>query len=335
MWSALSKWIDRAVIRQASAGLPYGKGFERLQEAAELLTCADFFCGFAEKPAKVEFTGAREFRFPSAITTPWPQNNLVHGQLFRSSRDWQRKPTVILLHGWNGETGYRLQFPMLAWRLCRSGVNTALIELPYHAQRKPQTPGALQNFISHDLLRMLEATRQAIADTRTLAGWLLAQGSPSVGLAGFSLGAWLTGLIASHDARIQFAALITPVVKLERAIAELPFCAPIRESLVNNALGLEPLNLASHIPLTPRENILLIESQHDLFAPAETIEEVWQTWGQPEIWRVPLGHISVLMALPIMERLVRWLVRKAQKQTQTSASPAPACARDIAVGIRK
>lgn len=312
MWGFLSKTIDRMVIRQASAGAPYGQAHRNIIEASELLRDPDFFCRFAESAPKIQFRTPRQFQFASPLCTPWPENNTVFGQLYRSEPDWQTKPSVILLHGWNGELGYRFQFPYLAWRLCHCGVNAALIELPYHAQRKPTTPGALQNFISYDLLRMLEATRQAIADTRALAGWLLAEGSPSVGLLGFSLGGWLAGLVACHDARLRFALLTTPVVRLERAIADLPFCVPIRESLREMTLPLEQLCLTSLAPLTAPEDILLVESQHDLFAPAETIEELWRAWGKPQIMRVPHGHISVLLSVPVMERTIRWIARKAK-----------------------
>src|SRR5437773_12418779 len=65
----------------------------------------------------------KSFRFRSAVTTRWPENNIVHGCLDRCGPDWQDKPAVILLHGWNGERGYRCQFPYLAWRLCRAGNN--------------------------------------------------------------------------------------------------------------------------------------------------------------------------------------------------------------------
>ena len=40
--------------------------------------------------------------------------------------------------------------------------------------------------------------------------------------------------------------------------------------------------------------------------------DLWQAWGRPEIWRLPHGHISVLLAWPVLERTVQWLVRKAQ-----------------------
>src|SRR5437667_417504 len=103
------------------------------------------------------------------------------------------------MFGWASKTLDWLTIQMARranWR--RAGINTARIELPYHAHRKP-SPGI--NFISVDLPQMIEATRQAISDTRALLGWLREQGCPSVGVWGISLGAWIGGLVACSEPR--------------------------------------------------------------------------------------------------------------------------------------
>ena len=70
-------------------------------------------------------------------------------------------------------------------------------------------------------------------------------------------------------------------------------------------------NLTTARPAIPKENILLIEGTQDLVTPAEPIEELWQQWGQPDIWRFPHGHISLslcLAGLPgLTGRVLRWL----------------------------
>ena len=221
-----------------------------------------------------------------------------------------QRPSVVLVHGWNGELGYHFQFPFLARLLNRFGVNAAMIELPYHARRRPREVGAINNFISHDLVRMLEATQQAMSDLRAMLAWLRGQGAPLAGLWGISLGAWLTGLVAATDSDVRFAVLMSPVVSLDHAIRDLPFCAPIRESLGGRAFNLSKLNLVSHVPGCAPEGVLLLESLQDLFAPPETVEQVWKAWNKPEIWRVRHGHISILASLPVMHRVSRWVSRK-------------------------
>ena len=67
------------------------------------------------------------------------------------------------------------------------------------------------------------------------------------------------------------------------------------------------LNLTLSTPVIPKENILLIEGIHDLFAERQAIEELWEKWGQPEIWRLPHGHVSALFVLGLMGRVLRWM----------------------------
>ena len=105
--------------------------------------------------------------------------------------------------------------------------------------------------------------------------------------------------------------LATPVSRMDRVIEELGFCRSIRKRLKGVELRLDPLNLISHRPLLRPESMLLVACEHDLFAPLETIEELWLAWNKPVIWRTRQGHISALMSAPVMERTVKWLAERA------------------------
>lgn len=247
------------------------------------------------------------FRFTSPITSPWPKNNVVPGRFYRSGENWKTRPTVILVHGWNGEMNYFYLFPWLGHLFRRRGINTLFWLLPYHATRKPHGPGVVRNFISDDLERVIEATHQSIAEARALAAWLRAQGCLQLGLWGFSLGGWLAGLVGCSDTPLNALALTTPVPKMSRAIHELAFGWPLKQALAHSSLELQPFDLANFKPTIARDKILLQESTHDLFAPPETVEELWRAWHEPEIWRLPHGHISVLLSAPVMKRTVNWV----------------------------
>ena len=315
MHAFVTKPLDWFSIQLARLSVHSGHATDEHAAAAQaLLDHPDFFCDFVVAPHDLRFGDRHEFTFASPLTTPWSNNNVVHGRLFRCGKHWRDKPAVILLHGWNAETGYRVLFPYLARRLVRAGVNAAMIELPYHCRRKPRGGDAIRNFLSDDLERVIEATRQSIADTRAMLAWLTAQGCPRAGLWGISLGAWLGGLVACTDKRTNFAVLMTPVSRLDRVIDELDFCAPIRRRLEGASVRLERLNLVTHRPRPSPQNILTIQSAHDLFAPSETIEELWRSWGEPEMWRMAHGHISILMSRPIMERTINWVGQQTGSQ---------------------
>ena len=203
---------------------------------------------------------------------------------------------MILLHGWNAELGYRTLFPYMARRFNKAGINAVLIELPYHSQRKPRERDAIRNFLSGDLLHVVSAMHQAIADTRALVAWLKTQSKMPVGMWGISLGAWVTGMLACAEPALDLAVLMTPVVRMDRVIMELDFCRPLRRHFHGASPRLEPLNLDSHQPLLEPDNILVVASEHDLFAPIATIEELCRVWQGPVLWRPRHGHISLTMS---------------------------------------
>ena len=140
-----------------------------------------------------------------------------------------------------------------------------------------------------------------------------------------SLGAWLTGLLAASEPRLAFAVLFTPVVRMDRAFAELRFCEPIRQALQGRTVSLDYLNLVRWPLRIPARQVLIVKSDYDLFAPPETVEELWEAWGRPDIWRYRHGHISILLSPVIFERVVHWCRSRAEEagkpNTEAAALP--------------
>ena len=61
----------------------------------------------------------------------------------------------------------------------------------------------------------------------------------------------------------------------------------------------------------------------NLMVPKGATQELWQAWGQPDFWRLPHGHISIVcMTGPgFTDRVLRWLAprlnRPAMQTSQT------------------
>jgi dienelactone hydrolase len=306
----IAKPIDWLAIKLAGLCVHRGAGGRgQAKEVEGLLHEPSFFCDFASAPKDFQLK-RRTFQFTSPVVSPWRRNNTVHGRWFPAGGTFPEHATVVLLHGWNQELGYRTLFPYLARRLNAAGVNAVMIELPYHRQRKPRGRGAIRNFIADDLRHVAMATHQALADVRALVGWLEEEGCRNIGVWGISLGGWLSGLLACVEPRLKFAVLMTPVARMDRVIAELEFCEPIRRSLGGEKVNLEPMNLVSHRLKMSPENVLVVASEHDLFAPLKAVEELVVEWGNPVLWRTRHGHISVMLSAPVMERTVKWIARR-------------------------
>jgi len=314
MMAGLSRLIDWAAIQGAAARMPQPDGSDsHLAQAQGLIESPDFIPAEVAA-ATVQLSGGNRLHFESPAPGAFAENNVVHGRLYRCAQHWQERPTILLLHGWNDVLNHRFRFPLMAGQINRTGFNAATLEAPFHFQRRPRLLGAWGNFLCPDILRTVEAARQAIAETRSFAEWLRQQGCPAVGLMGVSLGGWLAGLAVCRDARFSCAVLLVPVARLDRLVEEAAFCSSIRLALQGRPVGATKLNLAQNRPAISKENILLIQAVHDLFVPAETMDELWRAWNQPDIWRLRYGHISVLAAPGLNGRIIRWMAPRLRAQ---------------------
>ena len=305
--AGLSRLIDWAAIRTAAARMPQPDGRDaHVAEARQLIESSEFIPA-SVKPAQVRFSGANRFNFETPNPGPFAENNVAHGRLYRCGDNWQKRPTVILLHGWNDIINHRVRYPLMTRQINRHGFNAATLVAPFHFERRPRQIGAWSNFLSPDILRTVEAVRQAIAETRAFAEWLRREGCPALGLMGVSLGGWLAGLTIGRDATFSCAVLLVPVARLDRLVAEAAFCRGLQPAFEGQPDGASKLNLMRHRPAIPKTNVLLIEALYDLFVPAETMEELWSAWDQPEIWRLRCGHISILARPGLYGRIIRWM----------------------------
>ncbi len=340
MIAPLAKFIDWSVLQAAYAMLPQSLFREsvnerdlKLEQAIQFLNGPDFIPAESQ-PAQLDFnpdaSGGR-FRFPTPRPCEFAENNVVHGRLYRCGDAWQERPVIVGLHGGGDFPGNQFGFHLFARRCQRAGFNAATLELPYHFQRRPRGHGRLSilsqysPLISRDYLQMARTYAQAIAEIRSLSGWLLAEGCPGVALVGVSLGAYLAGLTGCGDARLASIVMIMPAAHMMGLSAQLE---PVGRQCVRE-IGLRrrpafeeldrtPLNLTLARPPISKENVLLIEGIYDLMvlsAPGE----IWQSWGQPEIWRLPHGHISTALTayMPgLPGRVLRWLAPRLEMNKQ-------------------
>ncbi len=116
-------------------------------------------------------SGGQVLTFTSQIVSPWPKNNLVHARFFRARTTG---PAVVLLPNWNAK--WHGQVNLCRW-LNKLGITrsapfacriTIAASLPGH-ERADQLVGS-------NVGLTLQATRQAITDTRRCLRWLEQQG---------------------------------------------------------------------------------------------------------------------------------------------------------------
>ena len=305
MIAPLARFIDWSALQIACVLAPVRHVPEsnwRLAEALGFLNGPDSFPATSD-PARVEFDGRRCFSFPTPRPNDDEANNIVYGRLYRCAERWRGRPVIILLDG-APSLGYHTVLPLIARRCNRAGLNAALLVAPYQLRRRPRRP------VEEIALQFARLMAQYVAEIRALTGWLLDQGCPSVALVGCSFGGWAAGLTVCSDARIASAVLIAPRVGVRSSQPVIWRRArEARQALrrAEEAMDTTRLNLTLSAPVIPKENILLIVGIHDLLADGPPQEELWQKWWQPEIWRLPHGHMSMALEPGLTGRVLRWL----------------------------
>jgi hypothetical protein len=319
MIAPLAKFIDWSALQMAYVVAPLRHAPRpkwKLEEALEFLNGPDFIPA-ASDPARIEFDGPRHFKFPTPRPGKVEENNIVYGRLYRCAERWQERSVIILLDG-GYAVGYNTAFPLLARRFNRAGFNVAALVAPYELQRRPRRS------IEENCLEFARAMAQNVAEIRALIGWLLDEGCPSVGLLGVSFGTWAAGLTACSDARIASVVLTFPAVAWRMWRSSPVVWRRVREALqalrpAHEAMDTTRLNLLLSTPVIPKENILLIKGIHDLFGDPQLIEELWQKWEQPEIWRLPHGHVSTLFVPGLTGRVLDWLTPRLEAGRKNNA----------------
>src|SRR5687768_11338672 len=137
-------------------------------------------------------------RFTSAVQTPYPENNTVHGH-WHPAKKHNGRAVVVLPH-WNARFEQH-------GGLCRGirmlGISALRISLPYHDYRMPAELHRADYAVSSNVGRTIDATRQAVIDVRSCVDWLESQGYDRIGLVGTSLGSCYAFLASAHDPRFR------------------------------------------------------------------------------------------------------------------------------------
>jgi len=240
----------------------------------------------------------RDFAFPSSAPSEHDHNRRVIVQTYAPDRGLHF-PAVIALHGLLTPTltGYRHIFRAIV----EAGVSTYAVELPYHLRRTPPDFVSGELFFTADFAMNLRALQQAVADVRQLIQYLREAGAPVIGLLGFSLGAWISALVASCEPEVDFALFAMPPSNLNDLLWQTKLGEPLRKQF--DSLGwspadtapfyqiLDPVNLSLLIPPNRRE---LFAAEFDHFVPLSYTQKLQESWQQPHLRIYPSGHIGLL-----------------------------------------
>jgi hypothetical protein len=153
---------------------------------------------FAYKPPTEFSLEDSWLSFQSPVATPYEENNTVRGLWFPANNS-NGKAVVVLPH-WNSKLP---QQNALCAGLQRLGISALRLSLPYHDARMPAHLARADYAMSSNICRTIDATRQAVIDTRACYDWLENQGFHDLGIIGTSIGSCYAFLASAHDQRIK------------------------------------------------------------------------------------------------------------------------------------
>ncbi|HEU4403064.1 MAG TPA: hypothetical protein VFT43_13270 [Candidatus Polarisedimenticolia bacterium] len=240
------------------------------------------------------------FTFPALHPMRFEETNVAVGRLYRNRRV-PDAPVVLISHGWAHKTLKTIEH-LYVRPFVKAGFSVAFVLHPLHFERTP--PGAYSGelVVSADVVLTVEAFRQGVIDLLCAANWLRSKGHAPIGLFGYSLGAYLAGIMAAVRGDWSFVVLgaggdspVSPILDtpLGRNIREdLEACGMLDRDKVTRAWRI--ISPAAFRPLVPRERILLVAGRYDRIILPASVRRLWRLWGRPRLEWLDRGHYALL-----------------------------------------
>lgn len=247
-------------------------------------------------PAAAAKGEAGTLRFPSALETPHPANNVAHARFFPAG---DKRRAIVVMPQWNSDAGGHIGLSRL---LARLGINALRLSKPYHDVRMPPELSRADYIVSANVVRTVQVCRQAVLDARRALWWLRDQGYDSLGLLGTSLGSCLSMLTAAHEPLVRAQALNHVSPFFADVVWRGASTSHVREGL-DGHIDLEtlrdlwrPISPWSYLDRTRGKKTLLVYAKYDLTFPVDLsrqlINEFRQRGVPTEVAVLPCGHYT-------------------------------------------
>jgi hypothetical protein len=242
--------------------------------------------------------------FQSAVETPYPVNNTVHVDFYRRRGTDGAGPTVVMIPGWRMESYF--YFDWWCWRYAAWGLNSIIIDIPFHFGRVPEGSFGGQLLLTPDTTWNLMVMKQCFNDTHRLVNWLRALGAGPIGTFGVSFGALLSGLYVCNATNADFTVMGMRPVDCIQVLEKTHLADALHrledagtQTMLTDPLMPRLLNLDAMMPKIPNKNIFIAMGTLDRLVEPESIERAAEIWGGlPWLRKYSTGHINTFALNP-------------------------------------
>lgn len=238
--------------------------------------------------------------FPSSVCTETPENNTVHAKVTEARSS---DHALIVLHHWNATSRNAQLARFFAW----CGLTVVEMAMPYHLERHRPESNHADYMLSPNLGRTIQSVRQAVLDGRQLVAFLQRRGYGTVSVLGISLGSWVAGLIAAHDAKVTKAGLFLTAGSLADMVWTGSATRHIRASLEGEIALCElrhawaPLDLERYADRLARPDLeiqILLAKRDTVVMPAlseSLVDELDRSGARSHVTKINCGHYSLTL----------------------------------------
>lgn len=235
---------------------------------------------------------------PDSGYGPYRRNATAHAQYWFHN-DGPR-PTLILLHGYCASSySFNSWFFSLQW-FYRHGYDILICQEPFHGDRAELWhPWSGYGYFAGGFSQVNEAMLHAVSDVRVWIDYLQACGVPHIGVSGYSLGGYITSMLASVEDRLAFVIPNSPVVNVfDMAMEWQPVRPVLRGMMWLDDMNIRELRhgMALHSPLTyaPRmdpRRLLIISGAGDRFTSPRFVSLLHEHWAGSQMHWFPGNHL--------------------------------------------
>ncbi|AVA23903.1 dienelactone hydrolase-related enzyme [Rhizobium sp. NXC24] len=313
--SWLDRWDERrarrgeegkertALVLDSARAFPGAKKITNLEEFGVLANQAVADPSFFDEPGRNDQGFQRQdgwLKFPSDMFTDVEENNVVWAKITESGSFDQ---VMVIFHHWNASGRNR----QIANFFSKRDITVVEIAMPYHFERSRPGAAHADYMLSPNLGRTIQSVRQAVWDGRKLIRWLKSQGYREISVLGMSLGSWVAGLIAAHDANVSKASLFLTAGSLADMVWTGRATRSIRESLepemklTDLRRAWAPLNLENYVQNLARPDLALhvVLAKRDKVVLPDLSQRFMQSLkdagAQPNVLELNCGHYSLAM----------------------------------------
>jgi dienelactone hydrolase len=258
---------------------------------------------------KTTATKVYRIQFPSAVESPDPENNTVHGEYFLPAGRGPF-PGIVVLDVIGGSD--QIVSRSLSAQLSAKGIACLFIQMPYYGPRRPE--GSDKRMISVDVNESLANVRQAILDSRLAAAWLASRDEidkEHIGIMGTSLGSFMAALTAEMEPRCGRVAILLGGGGLVDAYYNDPRATAFRkaweaiggtkEKIQKKLACVDPLTCADHLK---DRKVLMIAGKRDEVVLPSMSKALWKASGEQKIvWYDCTHEGAALYALAAIDQI--------------------------------